>query len=145
MLDHLGQRRRMPRLALSGAALLALVSLSGCAGRGSVEQEAVRSTASGFVLATSSAPAEACAMLAPATTEELAGDGEECTDLVSDAAASAPDGDALDVEVYGRDAIARSGDKAIFLARFDDGWRVTAAGCTPRGEDLPYDCTIEGR
>ena len=31
----------------------------------------------------------------------------------------------------------------LFLARFDQGWRVTAAGCTPHG-DLPYDCTVKG-
>lgn len=133
----------MPWLAVVCTA--ALVSAGGCAGRGSVESDAVRSAASGFVLSAASAPAEACAMLAPATLEELEGEGEECTDLVTEATRSAPDADALDIRVYGRDAVARSGDEAIFLARFDDGWRVTAAGCTPRGQDLPHDCAIEGR
>ena len=43
------------------------------------------------------------------------------------------------------DAIVRWGAETMFLARFDNGWLVTAAGCTPRGKDLPYDCSIEGR
>ena len=31
----------------------------------------------------------------------------------------------------------------VFLATFPGGWRVVAAGCTPRG-DRPYDCTVAG-
>jgi hypothetical protein len=31
----------------------------------------------------------------------------------------------------------------VFLAAFPGGWRVVAAGCTPRG-DRPYDCTLQG-
>ena len=50
-----------------------------------------------------------------------------------------------EIDVYGRDAMVRWGGSTLFLARFDDGWRVTAAGCAPRGEDLPYDCAVEGR
>jgi hypothetical protein len=32
----------------------------------------------------------------------------------------------------------------VFLARYDDGWRVTAAGCVPR-PGRPFDCTIKGQ
>jgi hypothetical protein len=31
---------------------------------------------------------------------------------------------------------------SVFLAEFDNGWRVTAAGCTSRGESLPYQCVV---
>ena len=31
----------------------------------------------------------------------------------------------------------------VFLLRFPDGWRVSAAGCTPQGE-APYDCEVQG-
>jgi hypothetical protein len=31
-----------------------------------------------------------------------------------------------------------------FLDEFDDGWRVSAAGCTPASPDQPYDCELEG-
>jgi hypothetical protein len=30
----------------------------------------------------------------------------------------------------------------VFLARFDAGWRVTAAHCAPR-VNAPYDCQIK--
>ena len=35
----------------------------------------------------------------------------------------------------------RSGE-AVFLGRTSDGWRISAAGCTPKGEE-PYDCDLE--
>ena len=41
----------------------------------------------------------------------------------------------------------RSGtaQETVFLALFDDGWRVTAAGCTRlAGPAEPYDCDVEG-
>ncbi|WP_457254607.1 hypothetical protein [Pedococcus sp. P5_B7] len=53
------------------------------------------------------------------------------------------DGPATAVQVYGKDAIVHLGSDTIFLARFTAGWRVTAAGCTPR-PGRPYDCTIRG-
>jgi hypothetical protein len=31
-----------------------------------------------------------------------------------------------------------------FLDEFDDGWKVSAAGCVPTAPDLPYDCELEG-
>lgn len=31
-----------------------------------------------------------------------------------------------------------------FLDEGADGWKVSAAGCTPRAANLPYDCLLEG-
>jgi hypothetical protein len=31
----------------------------------------------------------------------------------------------------------------VFLARFDGGWRVMAADCSPRAEQ-PYECQVKG-
>jgi hypothetical protein len=31
-----------------------------------------------------------------------------------------------------------------FLDEFDDGWKVSAAGCVATAPDLPYDCELEG-
>jgi hypothetical protein len=39
-------------------------------------------------------------------------------------------------------ALARGG--AIFLDEAADGWEISAAGCRPTGDDLPYDCELEG-
>jgi hypothetical protein len=31
-----------------------------------------------------------------------------------------------------------------FLDEGDEGWKVSAAGCTPTAPELPYDCALEG-
>jgi len=48
------------------------------------------------------------------------------------------------VSVWGDNAQAKTGAGALFLAEFSSGWKVTAAGCTFRSEDVPYDCDVEG-
>ena len=48
------------------------------------------------------------------------------------------------VEVWGQNASVRVDEGAVFLSRFTTGWRVVAAGCEWRGEDLPYDCAVRG-
>lgn len=131
------------RVAVASVALLGLAT--GCAGRGSTQDEAVGNVATRFLAAASSAPDGACAFLAPATVETLQSDGEDCASAMQEVA---PDGDPTsepEVEVYGREAMVRWDGQTLFLSRFDDGWRVTAAGCESRGDDLPYDCTVEGR
>jgi hypothetical protein len=46
--------------------------------------------------------------------------------------------------VYLTSGFARTGSNgAVFLDHTRDGWRVSAAGCTPTGERLPYDCILE--
>lgn len=46
--------------------------------------------------------------------------------------------------VFDGDALVRMDRDNVFAARFSDGWKVVAAGCTSRGE-RPYQCRIEGR
>lgn len=126
---------------------VALVVLGGCAGRGSAENGAVSDAAERFISAANTMPGQACDALAPATLESIASDDEDCTTAIADLElktrmAGAP---SLEVKVYGRDAIVHWDDQTLFLARLNDGWLVTAAGCQPRGKDLPYDCSIEGR
>lgn len=133
---------RGTRPLLTGSAALALL-LTGCAGRGTAEHEPVADTATRFLAAVASAPESGCELLAPATLEELESDGEQCADVLAEAAGGEPTGEPR-VDVYGRDAMVRWGGQSLFLARFDEGWRVTAAGCEPTGEDLPYDCEVEG-
>jgi hypothetical protein len=48
------------------------------------------------------------------------------------------------VDVYGKDAMVRLDHDVVFLARFDNGWKVTAAGCTPV-QGRPFDCTLKGQ
>lgn len=134
----------MPSLLVCTAAL---VALGGCAGRGSAENGAVSDAAEHFISSASTAPGQACGALAPATLESIASNDEDCATAIADLGLKTPmaGSPSLGVEVYGRDAIVKWDDQTLFLARLDDGWHVTAAGCKPRDEDLPYDCSIEGR
>jgi hypothetical protein len=87
--------------------------------------------------------ARACHLLAPATLADLEKSaGKPCAEAILDEKLPAPAGDPA-AQVYGQWAQVRYRDDALFLAVFPGGWRIVAAGCTPRGE-RPYDCTLQG-
>ena len=86
----------------------------------------------------------ACALLAPDTAAELAGSQEtpcERAVLAQDLPAPAA---VRRTQIYGQWAQVRLDSDTVFLAAFRAGWRVVAAGCTVRGGDEPYDCTVQG-
>ena len=124
-------------------AACALLAMAGCAGQGSVEDEPAAQTAQRFARAVTSDPATACGLLAPQTRVELEGEGGSCAGALPQRDLPEDAGSVREVKVYGKDAVAYLERDTVFLARFDDGWRVTAAGCTPNG-DRPYDCDVEG-
>lgn len=130
----------------------------GVAGCGSAEADAAGTAAVTFMSAVGAdgegerAWETACLLLAPATRAALEeeGDGDCAQGLESVAAGLAGSGAGASVdrvEVAGATALAAVGDGVVFLARFDDGWRVTAAGCrTPAGggPGEPMDCLVRG-
>ena len=122
--------------------LAVLLSVAGCAGQGSADDGSAAAAALRFTRDLAASPSEACGILAPHTLKELEDSQGSCPsslpglDLPRAAAVRS-------TEVYAKDAIVRLDKDTVFLARFDQGWRVTAAGCTPHG-DLPYDCTLKG-
>jgi hypothetical protein len=119
------------------------VILGGCA---STEEPAAVDTARSFLTLVRSDPGRACGLLAPRTFEHLAEDGDgECTKGLDDSETPAG-GDVRGATVAGRSAQVVLGDQVVFLARFDVGWRVTAAGCERQSTDaaVPYHCTVEG-
>jgi hypothetical protein len=120
----------------------ALLSLTACSGLGNAESGNAREAAQRFMRAVTDDPGAACALLAPQTLEELEDSEGACDSALPEQDLGSATGDGT-VDVYGKDAVVHLGDATVFLARFDDGWRVTAAGCTPV-PDRPYDCTVKG-
>ena len=125
-------------------AVLVAVLASGCGGS-AAREDAAATTAERFrsALAADNGAA-ACVLLAPQTRREV----EQTTDQACASAVVGQDipaarSPARAVEVYGDLARVSFGDDTLFLAAFTAGWRVTAAGCTPRGE-RPYECTVKG-
>ena len=86
--------------------------------------------------------AAACAVLAPDTAMSLAESGKPCAEAILQEDLPAP-GAVTASQVYGQWAQVRLTGDTVFLGVFPDGWRVVAAGCTPR-EDRPYDCVLAG-
>ena len=85
----------------------------------------------------------ACALLAPGTAEEVADAGDKpCAEAVLEEDLPTP-GAVTGTDVYGQWAQVRLTGDTVFLAVFAEGWRVVAAGCTPRPE-RPYDCVLKG-
>lgn len=83
-----------------------------------------------------------CALLAPATRDALEHRaGAPCPAALP--GLRLPRGQLVDAAQWGREAQARTGTDTLFLTMTDAGWRVSAAGCSPRGE-APYACTVEG-
>ncbi|OJF14319.1 hypothetical protein [Couchioplanes caeruleus] len=123
------------------AALLLL--LSGCA-PAAERGEAAADVAVRLLTAVQSQDgAAACATLAPETlaqVEEAA--GQSCDRAILDEDLPSA-GAVTGTDVYGQWAQVRLTGDTMFLAVFPGGWRVVAAGCTPRG-DRPYDCVVQG-
>ena len=123
--------------------MLALSVLGGCAGQGNAETGNAEAAALRFSQSIESASGAACGLLAPETLKALEDAEGPCAGALADQLKSAT-GPAHSTEVYGKDAVVRLATDTIFLARFTDGWRVTAAGCTRQQAGRPYDCTIKG-
>jgi hypothetical protein len=124
------------------AAVLAVaaVSLSGC-GPSGWKGSAIQSATDfqGAVHARNGRAA--CALLAETTRSALeSASGRSCAGAVlslkADSTVPGP------VEVWGTQARVSFGTDSVFLGRYSDGWRVSAAGCEPGSGS--YDCDLEG-
>lgn len=86
--------------------------------------------------------AAACELLSDDAQESLASEGSSCEVAVMEA--GLPDtGRVVEVKVYGTAAQVRYDEDVVFLGEFPDGWKVTAAGCSPQA-GAPYDCQVQG-
>lgn len=131
----------MGRRSVVGIGVLVAVALSGCSSAGS---EQVSEVATAFYRAVAADDgATACGLLAPQTRQELEESAQApCRTAILEE--DLPDaGEVAKLERFGNQAQVRFGTDTAFLAEFEEGWRVVAVSCRPRG-DLPYDCGVEG-
>ena len=134
---------RIRRFTLAAVAGLWVVLLTSCSTLGP-DTTAAAGVASAFHRAVRDGDGNAaCALLAPATVEDLEGSsGQSCPDAIL--TQDLPDTrDVQDTQAFGRAAQVSMDSDVVFLSVFGDRWLITAAGCTPRG-DRPYDCTLKG-
>jgi hypothetical protein len=133
-------RAAMKRTSIMVAAV---VVLAGCGPAGDRAQAASAVATRLLAAAADRDGAAACAVLAPETTAELEESaGEPCPEAILGEDLPAP-GPVARTAVYGQWAQVRLATDTVFLGVFPGGWRVVAAGCSPRG-DRPYDCTLQG-
>ena len=120
---------------------VATLLVAGCGA--DVERQQAGAAADTFAAHVTKDPQAACALLAPRTEQSLEEDGESCAAALTGDDLPTP-GPHTSVAVAGHSAQVRYAEETVFLALFDDGWRVTAAGCTRTSPDpaVPYDCTI---
>jgi hypothetical protein len=129
-----------PLAATFLVAVAAALLLTGCG----ATDDSVKAVADHFREAVADGDAVgACRDLAEETRTTLEQqEGKPCAEVIGKQGLPQPAGDG-EVEVYGALAQVRLDGETIFLSRFDDGWRVIAAGCKPTAGDRPHDCTLE--
>jgi hypothetical protein len=127
------------RASLAGAAAVGLL-LAGCGAPAGSDE--VTATAREWLAAARARDGQRiCQLLSPAAAESAATGGKTCAQAVGDL--DLPGGGTVDaVQLWSDEAQVRTGEDTIFLVRLAGGWRVSAAGCTPRA-DRPYDCDVE--
>jgi hypothetical protein len=135
-------RLRLPR-SLNAAAVTVMTAavVTAC---GSAETPAATQVARRFTEAVDAHQgAAACSYLAPATKSELEQSaGKPCSAaLVEEGLQDA--GAFRSATAYGTMAQIKLREDTLFLSRFQGGWKVMAAGCSPRAE-RPYDCELQG-
>lgn len=129
------------RSLTAAVVLVVLVSLSGCS---SGNDKAARRAAENLHASLRAGDgAAACDVLSDEVQKEIAqSQGTSCESAVMEP--DIPDsGRILDVKVYGTAAQVRYDEDVVFLGEFEDGWKVTAAGCS-RQAGAPYDCELQG-
>jgi hypothetical protein len=123
-----------------GAAAL-LVALTGCASTPAAAD--ARLVARSFADAVRRQDgAAACALLSERARESVESSGGTCADELPrrELRVGSPGA----ATVWGDAAQVHAPPETLFLGEYADGWRVTGAGCRPRGEELPYQCAVGG-
>jgi hypothetical protein len=134
---------RFRSVAAPVLATVLVIALSGCGHLGSAEDANAAQAAENFDRSLSDPP-RACQQLAPGTLSELQDSFGPCRRSLPKQDLPAAT-EVVSVDVYGQDAMVRLDGDVVFLARFPDGWKVTAAGCRLQSSGRPYTCTLKGQ
>lgn len=133
---------RPRRLCVAAGFLLGVGLVTGCNGPGADQASQV---AVSFEQLAGSDGAQACDLLsgqARAAVEKAA--KKPCAEALPDEDLPAASS-VQSVQVWGHDAQVMLAGDVVFLARYAEGWKVTAAGCTPGSQpDEPFDCDVSG-
>jgi hypothetical protein len=122
--------------------LLAAALLAGC-GRGD-DDRAVRTVTTRFVAAVDAGDGRrACTLLSPGAVQALEHDqSAPCDEAAPQLDLQA--GAVARTQVFATEAKVDLDDgQSAFLELTANGWRIAAAGCTPQGDDEPYECELE--
>lgn len=116
-----------------------MLVVAGCAAQDA--RSDARDAATRFLAAAENGDAAAaCALLAPRTREDLETADGPCADALP---ADELRGPVTAVDTWSGRAKADTAQGTVFLAEFESGWRVSAAGCAAE-EDAPYRCLVGG-
>ncbi|MGK5448184.1 hypothetical protein [Streptomyces radiopugnans] len=84
-----------------------------------------------------------CAVLARETKQELERSERTTCDEAVVKQQLATIGPVRETDVHGRQAMVKLKGDTLFLSEMTGGWKITAAGCTPR-PGQPYQCQVKG-
>lgn len=135
------------RRAVAGAIVLGpvcVVALAGCSA--SAEEQAAAQAALRFAATATADPAAACADLAPRTRDELERSAEQSCDEALPQENLPASTVVTRADLAGHSAKVDLDGQTVFLARFDSGWKVVAAGCAKALDEAstPYTCQVQG-
>ncbi|KOU65668.1 hypothetical protein ADK96_16515 [Streptomyces sp. IGB124] len=121
----------------------AVLAAAGCGGP-AARQDAAATAGAAFEAALAAGdPVRACELLAPRTRQQLEQEEQGACPKALASQGLPKTRDVQEVEAYGRQALVRLSGDTLFLSLFSAGWKVVAAGCTPRS-DQPYNCLLKG-
>ena len=115
------------------------IATAGCASQG--ERDEAAGTATRFLQAAQDGDAEtACALLTPRTRDDIVTEDGPCPSALP---ANELTGTVTGADTWSDWAKVDTETGSLFLARFESGWLVSAAGCRP-DENAPYHCLVGG-
>jgi hypothetical protein len=123
-------------------AAVAALALTGCGTGG--DESAARSSVDRFEAAIEArdGPA-ACEQLSEQTSSKLEGSEKRPCEQAILSVELTPSREVVDASVWVTRAQVKLDGDTVFLDETTQGWKVSAAGCTPTTPDQPYDCELE--